>query len=90
MFADILGIPISVSAFSETGALGAAIAAGVGTGAFSDLAAGVRAMTRRGAGFSSDGGLARHYADRYQTYGLLGEAMAPLWHRMAEAARGRA
>ena len=30
MFADVLGIPITVAACAETGALGAAIAAGVG------------------------------------------------------------
>ena len=46
MFADVLGIPITVAACAETGALGAAIAAGVGVGVFPDLAAGVRAMTR--------------------------------------------
>ena len=47
MFADVLGIPITVAACAETGALGAAIAAGVGVGVFPDLAAGVRAMTRQ-------------------------------------------
>lgn len=89
MFADILNIPISVSACSETGALGAAIAAGVGAGVFTDLAAGVRAMTRQAASFSAVEELAGHYVDRYHTYGLLTEAMTPLWRRMADP-RGRA
>jgi L-xylulokinase len=87
MFADILGIPISVSACSETGALGAAIAAGVGAGVFTDLVDGVRTMTRRGADFSSGGELTGHYADRYQTYAMLTEAMKPIWQRMVEARR---
>ena len=40
MFADVLGIPITVAACAETGALGAAIAAGVGAGVFPDLRGG--------------------------------------------------
>ena len=38
MFADMLGIPVSLAGCAETGALGAAIAAGVGAGMFPDLA----------------------------------------------------
>ena len=89
MFADVLGIPITVAACAETGALGAAIAAGVGVGAFPDLAAGVRAMTRPRAAFAPDPAMAPHYGERYRTYGMLTAAMTPLWRRMAgRAARG--
>jgi L-xylulokinase len=89
MFADVLGIPITVADCTETGALGAAIAAGVGVGAFPDLAAGVRAMTRRRHAFAPDPGMAAHYGARYETYGMLTATMQPLWRRMA-AARGGA
>jgi L-xylulokinase len=89
MFADVLGIPISLSACSETGALGAAIVAGVGIGLFADLEAGVRTMIRRGPTFSADPGMASHYAARYATFGELTEAMTPLWKDMA-ATRGKA
>lgn len=85
MFADILNIPISVSACSETGALGAAIAAGVGAGLFDGLADGVRAMARQGAGFVADRRLAAHYAERYGVYGRLTDAMTPIWQHMADA-----
>jgi L-xylulokinase len=85
MFADVLGIPITVAACAETGALGAAIAAGVGAGVFPDLPTGVQAMTRSHAAFSPDPGMARHYGERYRTYGMLAEAMRPLWQRMAQA-----
>jgi L-xylulokinase len=85
MFADVLGIPITVAACAETGALGAAIAAGVGAGVFPDLPTGVQAMTRSHAAFSPDPGMARHYRERYRTYGMLAEAMRPLWLRMADA-----
>ena len=85
MFADILNIPISVSACSETGALGAAIAAGVGAGMFGGLADGVRAMARQGASFVTDARLAEHYGERYEVYGRLTEAMTPFWQRMDRA-----
>ena len=85
MFADVLGIPITVAACAETGALGAAIAAGVGAGVFPDLAAGVQAMTRRHAAFTPDPAMARHYSERYRTYRMLTEAMRPVWQRMAAA-----
>lgn len=85
MFADVLGIPVAVADCAETGALGAAIAAGVGVGVFPDLAAGVRAMTRQRLAFAPDPGMAAHYADRYKTYGLLTTAMTPVWQQMARA-----
>ena len=88
MFADVLGIPITVAACAETGALGAAIAAGVGAGVFPDLAAGVQAMTRRHAAYSPDPAMADHYSERYRTYRMLTEAMIPVWHRMAAAQAG--
>ena len=88
MFADVLGIPITVADCTETGALGAAIAAGVGVGASPDLVAGVRAMTRRRHAFDHDRGMAAHYDGRHRTYGKLTVALKPLWLRMAAARRG--
>jgi L-xylulokinase len=85
MFADVLGIPIAVSGCAETGALGAAIAAGVGAGVFTDLDQGVRAMAQRSTRFTPDPAMVGHYNERYRTYGMLTEAMLPLWRRMAES-----
>jgi L-xylulokinase len=85
MFADILGIPITVSACAETGALGAAIAAGVGAGFFPDLAAGVAAMTTGGSRFTANGAMSAHYASRYDTFGMLTETLKPFWARLAQA-----
>ena len=85
MFADVLGIPISLAACAETGALGAAIAAGVGAGLFPDLADGVAAMTREQAAFVPDASMAAHYGERYRTFGMLTEEMKPFWRRMAAA-----
>jgi L-xylulokinase len=85
MFADVLGIPITIGDCAETGALGAAISAGVGAGVFPDFPAGVRAMTRNRAGFAPNPGMARHYGQRYRTFLMLTEAMKPLWLRMVSA-----
>ncbi len=83
MFADILGIPVSVPQCGEAGALGAAIAAGVGAGIFPDLPAGVRRMTRPAAHVAADPGMASHYAERYRIYSMITEAMRPVWRHMA-------
>ncbi len=83
IFADVLGIPVTVPVSAEAGALGAAIAAGVAAGAFADLAEAVRAMTAERAGFSPDPGMAALHDARYRTYAMLTEAMRPLWREMA-------
>jgi L-xylulokinase len=85
MLSDILGIPMTTAACTETGALGAAIAAGVGAGVFPDLASGVRAMTRPHAAFGPNADMRGHYDDRFLTYGLLAEAMTPLWRRIEQS-----
>jgi L-xylulokinase len=85
MFADILGMPISIASCAETGALGAAIGAGVGAGLFPDLEAGVRAMARPGASFTANAALADHFASRCRTFGRIADAMEPIWTDMVAA-----
>ena len=79
MFSDVLGIPVAVSACNETGALGGAIAAGVGAGVFGDLSAGVRAMTRTDRHHTPDAGRRVHYSRRFELYRDALETLAPLW-----------
>jgi L-xylulokinase len=88
MFADILGFPVSVPVCREAGALGAAIAAAVGARRFPGLPQAVHAMTTTRARFVPDPGMAAHYEERYRTYGMLTEAMKPVWARMAGAHGG--
>ena len=85
IFADVLGIPVAVATCAETGALGAAIAAGTGIGVFPDLAAGVRAMSRPRAAITPDPEMTAHHDTRYETYRMLTAAMTPLWQRIAAA-----
>ena len=83
MFADMLAIPISVAKCDETGALGAAIAAGVGVGIFANFADGVRATVHEGADHKPDPSMSAHYAKRYDIYLQFIEAMKPVWKQMA-------
>ena len=79
MMADALGVPITVAECQETGALGAAIGAGVAVGLFADYEAGVTAMTSVGRVFEPVAAMREHYDHRYRTYLSLIEAMRPFW-----------
>lgn len=79
MFADVLNVEISLSACSETGARGAAIAAGIGAGVFADYAAGVAAMTTIIRTFKPDSQYQSIYEQRYQLFCRLLAVMEPFW-----------
>ncbi|ASM71581.1 MULTISPECIES: FGGY-family carbohydrate kinase [Roseobacteraceae] len=79
IFADGLGVPVRVAEAQETGALGAAIGAGVGVGIVPDYEAGIIAMVRPRAEFFPDPAMAEHYDTRYRRYLALRDALAPIW-----------
>jgi L-xylulokinase len=83
IFSDVLGLPVSIARSRETGALGAAIAAGTGAGIFSDFAAGAASMVRMERHYVPNAGLGGHYERRYGLYLDLAEAMAPIWRRLS-------
>jgi L-xylulokinase len=82
IFADVLGVPVTVARSRETGALGAAIAAGTGVGIFADFEAGAEAMVQTERHYRPNVSLEAHYARRYALYRDIAEAMAPLWRRL--------
>lgn len=84
MFADGLGVPITLPEARETGALGAAIGAGVAVGLFADYEAGISAMTRPRAVYEPDAGMTGHYDRRYRAYQGLADAMQPFWAELAK------
>jgi L-xylulokinase len=84
LFADILGLPITITRSRETGALGAAIAAGTGAGLFHDFAEGADRMIKPDRVLQPDRSLSKIYADRYEIYGMLTEGMTPVWKRIAQ------
>ncbi|MCP8883201.1 carbohydrate kinase [Devosia sp. XJ19-1] len=85
IFADVLDVPVTVARSRETGALGAAIAAGAGVGLFADYAAGTKAMTAPARHYDPQSHNAPHYAARRQIYTELAQAMTPLWAKMGHS-----
>ena len=85
IFADVLQIPISVSHSHETGALGAAIAAGTGVGIFKDFNHGTSAMVRVNRHYQPNVGLSKFYNERYRLYHDSELALRPIWKRFADA-----
>ena len=85
IFADVLGVPVTVALSRETGALGAAIAAGTGVGLFAGFTEGAGAMVRTDRHYQPTEALSAHYDRRYRLYKDIGDAMTPLWRRLSEA-----
>ncbi len=85
IFADGLGVPITTPEARETGALGAAIGAGVAVGLFTSYEAGLEAMTRPRAAYQPNPDMQGHYERRYRAFCALADALEPFW---TEQARG--
>lgn len=83
IFADVLGVPVTVARSNQTGALGAAIAAGTAVGMFADFEAGATAMVSTDRHYRPDAARSVHYDHRYRLYLDIADAMAPIWRRMA-------
>ncbi len=82
IFADVLGLPVTVAEARETGALGAAIGAAVAIGEIADYEEGIARMTRAARTFSPDGAMADHYARRFDTYVELIETLRGFWSKL--------
>lgn len=79
MFADGIGIPVATAVARETGALGAAIGAGVGIGLFDNYEAGLAAMTRLHDTRLPNTDMRMHYDRRYALFGKVRDAMRDIW-----------
>jgi len=86
MFADGLGVPVTVAEARETGALGAAMAAAIGVGLYPAEAEAVAAMARPARAYSPDPAMRAHYDRRYAIWRRLTEAVDPLWRELASPA----
>jgi L-xylulokinase len=85
IFADVLEVPVTVSRSRETGALGAAIAAGTGVGLFADCAAGAQAMTAPARAYAPRSDVHPHYLRRRGLFSELVQAMTPVWAKMSQS-----
>ncbi|WP_214106838.1 FGGY-family carbohydrate kinase [Acrocarpospora catenulata] len=83
MFADALGQPVSVPESNETGALGAALCAGVGVGMFADLAEGVDRCVRYQRRHEPSEAGAAVMQRGYQAYLTAVDALGPVWRGLA-------
>ena len=81
--ADATGFRVAVPAIVETALVGSAIAAGVGTGAFADLAEGARAVVRIDARIEPDPDRREVYDRLFATYVDLYPALRSSFGRLA-------
>ena len=84
MFADILDVEVTVSECTETGAKGAAIAAGVGLSLFADLTAGTAAMSQGDHSYYPDPLKQQIYWQRFEIFEKLCASMTAIWEKLAE------
>lgn len=79
MFADVLQMPIEVSAVNELGTMGAAMTAGVATGCFSSYEKAMQTFTRIAYTVYPDAGKKDIYAKKYTLYKKVIGALDPVW-----------
>ena len=79
MFADGLGMPVSVTDAAEAGALGAAICAGVGVGMYTSITDGANRTTSIARRFEPDSRRSKRLETGYQRYQEVVRAVRPLW-----------
>jgi len=89
LFADVLGMPVDIPEAKEVGALGAAIAAGVGVGAFATLEDGVARACRVAARYECDVGRHAAFCERYERYAALIDCLRGFWRGKSAGASGR-
>jgi len=79
MFADVLQLPIELTACEELGAMGAAICAGVGVGVFSSFEEAVARMVRVSRTEEPNRENKQVYCDKYGRYMRHIEALRAAW-----------
>jgi len=79
IFADVLQLPIEVTASEELGAMGAAMSAGVGVGLFSSFEEAVSRMVRVSRTVEPDTGKKAVYNEKYAEYGKCIGALKSIW-----------
>jgi xylulokinase len=84
--ADVTGFRVAVPAVLETAVLGSAILAALGTGAYPDTPAAIRAMTSIVEHIEPRADLAPLYERTYEAYVALYPATAPILRPLGEAA----
>ena len=79
VFADALDARVETVSAKETGAVGAAIVAGVGAGLFADVAAAAASFVTVTDAYTPDPPRRDRLAEAYGRYQRLVDALQPLW-----------
>ena len=87
MMADVLGLPVRLGSAEETGALGGAIAAAVGTGLYASEEAAVAAMATQRAVLFPDPDRKSLHDRRFAVWQRMTAAMEPFWADLADLGR---
>ncbi|MDR3165141.1 MAG: carbohydrate kinase [Synergistaceae bacterium] len=82
VFADVLGVRVEVPEAEELGAMGVAMLAGVGVGAFASVEDAIAICTKIKAHYEPDPAKHEYYAEKYKTYKTLIDTLDPLWGRI--------
>jgi len=86
MFADVLGMPVTVTETDEAAAWGAALCAGSGAGVFADPQSDPRDTAAIAKTCRPDAARSADYEKRYQVFRDIADAMIPLWPKIAALA----
>ncbi len=79
MFADVLQLPVEVSAVSELGTMGAAICAGAACGAYASIEQASAVFAKTAYTCCPDPAKKEVYAKKYAFYKKILDALAPVW-----------
>jgi L-xylulokinase len=82
IFADALGMPVSVTQTDEAAAWGAALCAGAGVGLFADPTADPRDLEAIAQVYTPEAGRSAVLDHRFRLHCDLSQALAPLWPRI--------
>ena len=86
MFADVLGIPVTVTETDEAAAWGAALCAGAGVGIYADPQSDPRDVGKIATTYYPDSTRSAEYRIRYDLFKDIADAMTPLWPRIGNLA----
>ncbi|PWL17656.1 carbohydrate kinase [Falsochrobactrum shanghaiense] len=84
MFANVLGMPVTVTDTDEAAAWGAALCAGKGVGVFSDVYSDPRDLDAIATSYSPDASRHAQYEKRYALFCEMAAALGPLWPKIEE------
>ncbi len=82
LFADVLGMPVTVTDTEEPAAWGAALCAGAAVGAFAGFDADPRDLEAISTTFTPDPARQTHYQARFETYLSVSRDLATIWPQL--------